>query len=101
MSTRTNALGCRAMPLPPGPCGFGAMHWSYSLGTFMRMLTMPKTAGPWSLIGLREKLIKIGAKAISHGRYVTFQLAEVAVSRQMFAEILPLIARLRTPPARP
>jgi hypothetical protein len=36
---------------------------------------------------------------ISHGRYVTFQLAEVAVSRQMFAEILSLITRLRAPPA--
>jgi hypothetical protein len=27
---------------------------------------------------LREKLIKIGAKVVSHSRYVTFQLAEVA-----------------------
>ena len=48
---------------------------------------------------LREKLIKIGAKVVSHGRYVTFQMAEVAVSRQMLAEILSLIARLRAPPA--
>jgi hypothetical protein len=45
---------------------------------------------------LREKLIKIGAKVVSHGRYVTFQMAEVAVPRQMFAEILSLIARLQT-----
>ena len=59
---------------------------------------MPKTAEPWSLTSLREKLIKIGAKVVSHGRYVTFQLAEVAVSRQMFTEILSLIARLRAPP---
>ena len=56
---------------------------------------MPKPAEPWSLTSLREKLIKIGAKVVSHGRYVTFQLAEVAVSRQMFAEILSSIARLR------
>jgi hypothetical protein len=48
---------------------------------------------------LREKLIKIGAKVVSHGRYVTFQLAEVAVPRRLFAEILSLIARLRAPPA--
>jgi hypothetical protein len=33
---------------------------------------------------LREQLIKIGAKVVSHGRYVTFQLTGVAVSRQMF-----------------
>jgi hypothetical protein len=56
----------------------------------MRTLAMPKTAEPWSLTSLREKLIKIGAKVVSHGRYVTFQMAEVAVPRQMFAEILSL-----------
>src|SRR5271154_1332352 len=63
----------------------------------MRTLALPKAAEPWSLTSLREKLIKIGVKVVSHGRYVTFQLAEVAVSRQMFAEILMLIAQLRAP----
>jgi len=72
---------------------------AYNLGNFMRTLAMPKAAQPWSLTSLREKLIKIGAKVISHGRYVTFQMAEVAVPRQMFGEILSLIARLRAPPA--
>ena len=72
---------------------------AYNLGNFMRTLAMPKTAEPWSLTSLREKLIKIGAKVVSHGRYVTFQMAEVAVPRQMFKEILSLIARLRVPPA--
>ena len=72
---------------------------AYNLGNFMRTLAMPKAAEPWSLTSLREKLIKIGAKVVSHGRYVSFQLAEVAVSRQMFQEILSLIARLRAPPA--
>jgi hypothetical protein len=33
---------------------------------------------------LRAKLIKIGAKVVSHGRYVMFQMAEVALPRQMF-----------------
>ena len=42
---------------------------------------------------------EIGAKVVSHGRYVTFQMAEVAVPRKMFQEILSLIARLRAPPA--
>ena len=60
---------------------------------------MSKTAEPWSLTSLREKLIEIGAKVVSHGRYTTFQMAEVAVPRQMFAEILSLIARRRAPPA--
>jgi hypothetical protein len=72
---------------------------AYNLGNFMRTLTMPKAAEPWSLTSLREKLVKVGAKVVSHGRYVTFQMAELAVSRQMFKEILMLIARLRAPPA--
>jgi hypothetical protein len=71
---------------------------AYNLGNFMRTLAMPKTAEPWSLTSLREKLIKIGAKVVAHGRYITFQMAEVAVSRQMVAEILSLIGRLRAPP---
>jgi len=60
---------------------------------------MPKAVEPRSLTSLRERLIKIGAKVVSYGRCVTFQLAEVAVSRLMFADILSLIARLRAPPA--
>src|SRR5580693_5206202 len=47
---------------------------AYNLGNFMRTLAMPKAAAQWSLTSLREKLIKIGAKVVSHGRYVTFQL---------------------------
>ena len=72
---------------------------AYNIGNFTRMLAMPNTVQPWSLTSVREKLIKVGAKVICHGRYVTFQLAEVAVSQQMSAEILSLIARLRPPPA--
>jgi len=72
---------------------------AYNLGNFMRTLAMPKTAEPWSLTSLREKLIKIGAKVVSHGRYAIFQMAEIAVPRQMFVDILSLIAGLRTPPA--
>ena len=71
---------------------------AYNLGNFMRTLAMPTAAELWSLTSLREKLIKIGAKVVSHGRYVTFQMAQVAVPRQIFADILSLIARLRAPP---
>jgi hypothetical protein len=62
-------------------------------------LAMPKAAEPWSRTSPRDKLIKIGAKVVGHGRYVTFQLTEVAVSRQIFTDILSLIARQRAPPA--
>src|ERR1044071_4192253 len=72
---------------------------AYNLANFMRTLAMPKTVERWSMTSLREKLIKIGAKDVHHGRYVTFQLAEVAVPRRLFADILSLIARLRAPPA--
>jgi len=72
---------------------------AYNLGDFMPTLAMPKTAEPWSLTSLREKLIKIGAKMVSHSRYVTFQMAELAVPRKLFAEILRLIEGLRARPA--
>jgi len=52
----------------------------------------------WTLTTLREKLVKIGAKIVRHGRYVVFQLAEVAVPRVLFAEILRRIDRLRPRP---
>ena len=48
----------------------------------------PEGVERWSLTTLREKLIKIGARVVSHGRYVTFQMAEVAVPRRLFAEVL-------------
>ena len=48
---------------------------------------------------LRDKLVKIGAKVVRHGRYVTFQLAEVVVPRHLFADILRRIDRLRAKPA--
>ena len=64
----------------------------------MRMLALPKEIEHWSLTTLREKLVKIGAKVVSHGRYVTFQLAEVAVPRELFQNILSLIDDLRRRP---
>jgi hypothetical protein len=60
--------------------------------------TTPEPIKDWSLSSLKEKLIKIGAKVISHGRYVAFQMAEVAIPRQLFQEILRLIAELRPKP---
>ena len=52
-----------------------------------------------SLMALRKKLIKIGAKIIHHGLQVTFQSAEVAVPRELFRKILSLIDDLRPRPA--
>ena len=71
---------------------------AYNLGNFLRTLALPEAVAHWSLTSLKEKLIKIGAKIVSHGRYVAFQMAEVAISRHLFADILRLIAELRPPP---
>ena len=71
---------------------------AYNLANFMRTLALPEPINDWSLTSLQEKLIKIGAKLVSHGRYVAFQMAEVAVPRMLFAEILRLISQLRPPP---
>lgn len=71
---------------------------AYNMGNFMRILALPKEVEHWSLTTLREKLVKIGAKVVRHGRYVAFQMAEVAVPRMLFAEILRLITQLRPPP---
>jgi len=73
---------------------------AYNLGNFLRRLALPKPVRHWSLTTLREKLIKIGAKVTRHAKYVTFQLAEVSVTRNLFAAILDRIARLAIPPPR-
>ncbi len=54
----------------------------------MRTLALPETVKDWSLTSLREKLVKIGAKIVGHARYITFQIAEVAVPSRLFGEIL-------------
>ena len=46
---------------------------------------------------VKARLIKIGAKVVTHGRYVAFQMAEVAIPRDLFADILRMIAELRAP----
>ena len=71
---------------------------AYNLGNFLRRLALPRSVKHWSLTTLREKLIKIGAKAVAHSGYVIFQMAEVAVPRTLFREILRRIAQLRASP---
>ena len=71
---------------------------AYNLANFLRSLALPNEVAQWSLTTLRERLVKIGARIVRHGRYVVFQLAEVAVPRALFATILRRIDRLRGPP---
>ena len=71
---------------------------AYNLANFLRRLALPHEVKHWSLTTLREKLVKIGAKVTRHAKYVTFQLAEVAITRKLFAAILDRIERLAWPP---
>ena len=61
---------------------------AYNLGNFLRRLALPQSVKHWSLTTLREKLIKIGAKVLTHARYVTSQMAEVAIPPRLFRTIL-------------
>jgi hypothetical protein len=89
-------LSCRSFAANAARLQLHAL--AYNLGNFLRTLATPEPIRDWSLTTLREKLIKIGAKIISHGRYVVFQIAEVAISKNVFADMLKLIAELRPSP---
>ncbi len=73
----------------------GLFVLAYNLGNFLRRLVLPSKVKHWSLRTLLVKLIKIGAKVLRHSRYITFQMAEVAISKEIFAEIISRINRLR------
>jgi hypothetical protein len=72
---------------------------AYNLGNFLRQLALPPSVQSWALTTLREMLNKIGAKIVCHAKAVTFQLAEVAVPRTLFAALLARIGRLRAAPS--
>ena len=57
------------------PFGSQLHALAYNLGNFMRTLALPKEVEHWSMTTLRDKQVKIGAKVVRHGRYITFQLA--------------------------
>lgn len=68
---------------------------AYNLGNFLRRLVLPDKNKHCSLQTLLVKLIKSGAKGLRHSRYVAFQMAEDAISKEIFAEIISRINRLR------
>jgi hypothetical protein len=68
---------------------------AYNLGNFLRQAVLPRAVRHWTLTTLREKLIKIGAKVVRHSRQIIFQMAEVAVPKELFRAILEGIERLR------
>ncbi|MCP4409357.1 MAG: hypothetical protein GY807_16715, partial [Gammaproteobacteria bacterium] len=60
---------------------------AYNMANFLRTLVLPNSIADWSLTSLRDRLVKIGAKAIRHARSIIFQLAEVAVPRDLWVQM--------------
>jgi hypothetical protein len=99
-ATKWTRLSCRTFAANAVRLQLHAV--AYNLANFLRTLATAEPMSDWSLTTLKEKLIKFGAKVVSHGRYIMFQMAEVAIPRQMIQEILRLIAELRLlPPSAP
>ena len=71
---------------------------AYNLGNFMRRLTLPESVKHWSLRSVQTKLIKVGGRLVRPARRLVFQLAEVAVSREVFRQVLERIAGLHPAP---
>ncbi len=71
---------------------------AYNLGVFLQGTDLPEEMADWSLTSLQTRLIKIGARVVRHAPAITFQLAEFAVSGDLFNRILAAIQRLRAPP---
>ena len=71
---------------------------AYNLGSFLQTADLPEEIATWSLTSLQTRLIKIGARVVRHARAMTFQLAEVIISSDLFHRILAAIHRLRPSP---
>jgi len=67
---------------------------AYNLGNFLRRLALPRAVRQWCLRTLQQKLIKIGAKVVTHSRRIIFQMAEVGVPGALFEAILKRIGEL-------
>jgi DDE family transposase len=89
-------LSCRSMKANAVRLQLHAL--AYNLANFLRTLALPETVERWSLTTLRERMVKIGAKVVAHARSTVFQMAEVAVPRDLFRRILEMIGELRPRP---
>ncbi len=80
---------------------FSSLPWRTIWATSGGRLALPGAINHWSLTTLREKLIKIEVKVVTHTRYVTVQMAEVAGPGWLFQAILERIQQLRLPETVP
>src|ERR671917_88129 len=95
-AVRWTRLSCRSMTANAVRLQLHAL--AYNLANFFRTLVLPDEVERWSLTTLREKMVKIGAKVITHARYTVFQMVEVAIPRNLFGRILAMINDLRPRP---
>jgi hypothetical protein len=99
-----DAAGWHAVPSPPTPSVFRLHALACNLSNFVRRWRLPEMVEQWPLTSLREKLIEIGAKVVSHGRYVSFHWPR-APCRGRCSSISrcssPDCGRLGNPPLRP
>jgi hypothetical protein len=97
MALKWTRLSCRTMAQNEVRLQLHAL--AYNLGMFLQAADLPDEIASWSLTSLQTRLIKIGARVVRHARTITFQLAEVAISCDLFQRILAAIQRLRPSPA--
>jgi len=71
---------------------------AYNLGNLLRRLALLRSVQRRSLTTLREKLIKTGARVARHAKYLTFQMSEVAMPRELLAAIPERIQWFGVPP---
>jgi Transposase DDE domain group 1 len=93
---RWTRLSCRSMQANAVRLQLHAL--AYNLANFFCTLVLPDEIERWSLTTLREKVVKIGAKVITPARSTVFQMAEVAVPRDLFRRMLELIDDIRSRP---
>jgi hypothetical protein len=84
-------LSCRTMAQNEVRLQLHAL--AYNLGMFLQAAKLPDEVASWSLTSLQTRLIKIGARVVRHARTIIFQLAEVAIPRDLFGRILAAIHR--------
>ena len=65
-----------------------------NLGKCLGRLARTRSVKHLLLATPRVKLVKAGAKVAQHAKQVTFEIAEVEVSRELIADILDRIRRL-------
>ena len=71
---------------------------AYNLGNFLQMSALPTVVKDWSLRNVQVKFINTGGRLVRHARRLVFQLAEVAVPREVFQQVLERIGGLHPAP---